>query len=41
MKVYKDPINQVGEVSTELLVDPFGVVFDSKTGKLLNGATVK
>lgn len=41
MKVYKDPINQVGEVSRELLVDPFGVVFDSKTGKLLNGATVK
>lgn len=41
MYVYQDPINQVGEVSTDLLVDPFGVVFDSKTGKLLNGAVVK
>ena len=39
--VYKDPINQVGEVSSDLLVDPFGVVFDSQTGKLINGATVK
>ena len=39
--VYKDPINQVGEVSADLLVDPFGVVFDSQTGKLINGATVK
>ncbi len=39
--VYKDPINQVGEVSSDLLVDPFGVVFDSQTGNLINGATVK
>ena len=41
MIVYADPITQKGEVSSDLLVDPFGVVFDSKTGQLINGATVK
>ncbi|MBK6756994.1 MAG: hypothetical protein IPG70_04940 [Moraxellaceae bacterium] len=40
MNVYADPINKTGKVQTSLLVDPFGMVFNSQTGEAINGAVV-
>ncbi len=38
---YVDPADSSDTVSTTVLVDPFGLVFDSRTGLPLNGARIR
>jgi uncharacterized repeat protein (TIGR01451 family) len=38
--VYTDPVSKISSVDDTALVDPFGTVFNSATGALIEGATV-
>ena len=38
--VYQDQNDSADSITTIVLVDPYGVVFDTTTGKVLNGVTV-
>lgn len=41
VSVYTDPTNDADTSSANVLVDPFGLIFDSSTGAAVNGARVR